>query len=79
MTGRTLYDCYNARCISERILCQEGHPFSQAQDGGIDILKLKRGDALKLTVCQDCKDFMQMDGGEVTERGWVKMGLTRGK
>lgn len=71
---RTLYECAHARAHGKRIFCRRGFPLSdKAGNGGIDIIRLARGEPLALDICQACLDFNRLgpavpDG----ERGWLK-------
>ena len=67
---RTLYDCFNARVLGKVIFCSKGYILGRAKDGTIPVVKLERGSPLEIGVCQDCRDFDQMDGGVVEDRGW---------
>ena len=72
---RTLYDCFNAKVLGDRIACSKGHKLGAFSEDSKHIRALIRGKPLALSVCQDCPDFDQMDGGPVLpqDRGWFEM------
>ncbi|MEN8615494.1 hypothetical protein ABFB09_09545 [Dehalogenimonas sp. THU2] len=71
---RTLYECAHARVNGKRIYCRKGFPLSdKAANGGIDIIRLARGEPLALEICQACPNFDRL--GSIIpheERGWLK-------
>ena len=72
MTKRTLYECSHARVKGKRIICDKGHRLSPKSDnGGLDIIRLVKGEQMALGVCQQCPDFNSM-GPPVPEeeKGW---------
>ena len=68
---RTLYECFNAKVLGDLIYCKVGHRLGGYHDG-IHIRRLIKGDPLRLSSCQDCPDFIQMDpqGYFEKDRGW---------
>ncbi|MDV2988784.1 MAG: hypothetical protein P3T54_01305 [Dehalogenimonas sp.] len=71
---RTLYECAHARVNGKRIYCRKGFPLSdKAANGGIDIIRLARGEPLALEICQACSCFVRL-GPLIPqeERGWIK-------
>ena len=70
---RTLYECLNARVTGQRIQCRCGHKLSlKSTDGGIDVIRLARGEPLTFSICQACRDFEYIGPPiEKEERGWV--------
>jgi len=72
MTKRSLYQCFNARCHGERIVCAKGYRLGRKADS-ISLLKLQKGAPLEYSVCQDCPDYVEM-GGPVSkkDRGWER-------
>ena len=73
---RSLYDCYHARVIGDRIYCQKGHPFHEngRQNGSISLHRLAKGAPLVMSICKECADFESM--GEALspeERGWLRL------
>ena len=78
---RTLYECSNARVRGNRITCRKGYALlKNIHDGGIDILRLARGEPLAFKVCQECPDFDSM-GPRLFEgeRGWLKLENANGR
>ena len=73
---RTLYQCSHARVKGDRIRCRKGHTLlKKSEDGGIDILRLARGEPLAFRICQGCPDFDFMGPPlPPEERGWLKKG-----
>ena len=73
---RTLYQCFHARVKKDRIRCDRGHILlKKSEDGGIDIIRLARGEPLAFRICQGCLDFDCMGPLPAPEdRGWVKKG-----
>ena len=68
---RTLYECFNAKVLGDLIYCKAGHRLGGYHDG-IHIRRLIKGDPLRLSCCQDCHLFVQMDpqGYFEKDRGW---------
>lgn len=75
---RTLYQCFHSRVKKDRIRCDKGHILlKKSEDGGIDIIRLARGEPLAFRRCQGCPDFDCMGPPLPPEaRGWVKKGET---
>ncbi len=78
----SLYQCGNAHCQGEKIVCIKGHRFSSdpffRDNGAISIKRLQRGAPLEYSVCQECPEYDEM-GPPVPpkERGWIQScGLT---
>ena len=73
MNKRSLYQCFQAKVLGDRIRCDKGHSLARTKgDGTIDIVQLMRGGPLELTVCQECPDFSSMGGPVAPEdRGWL--------
>ena len=72
--ARSLYECSHARVKGDRIRCRRGYPLLvRAEDGGIDVRRLAKGQPLAYSVCRYCPDFDCM-GPPVPpeERGWLK-------
>lgn len=68
---RTLYQCLNARVQGNDIRCRKGHPFPNFGNK-ISTLRLARGDALQLSICQECNDYDHMGEPIIKEeRGWL--------
>ena len=66
----SLYECFNAKVMNDKIYCAKGHHLCKL--GKINLLRLKRGNSLIFKVCQNCSDFDRM--GEpipLQERGWI--------
>jgi len=80
MAVRSLYQCFNARVLGERIHCVKGHILATAKDGTTPVVRLARGQPLELKICQGCPDYDEM-GGPVPpeERGWVPAEVHRGR
>lgn len=78
---RSLYECFNARTKQNIIYCRKGHSFTDRGDGMMAILRLVRGEPLRLTICQDCADFDNMYEPSMgkpimpKEKGWIKIAL----
>lgn len=68
---RSLYQCFNAKVLGDKMYCSKRHSLGNTQDGTINLLRLQRGSPLELTVCQKCLDYDYM-GEPVTkeDRGW---------
>ena len=66
MSKRSLYQCFNARCRDDRIVCDKGHLLV-----GVALTRLKRGEPLEYSICQNCENFDEM-GGVIAkkDRGW---------
>lgn len=75
--SNSLYDCFQAKVISKKVLCDKGHVLSGAW-GSVSIIRVQRGDPLRLAACQGCKDYLEMDGGPVpgNEKGWAHQGAS---
>jgi hypothetical protein len=77
---RNLYQCFNAKVVSDRIKCLHGHFLGSAKDGSLALFPLVRGNPLECTSCQECMDYEEM-GPSVpsSERGWkeIKRGLPK--
>lgn len=71
MKKRSLYQCSHAKVLGDTIRCDMGHPLGRKAPGTINIVRLKRGDVLELSICQACSDYDEM-GPPIPkeERGW---------
>lgn len=50
--NRSLYQCFNARVLIDKIYCAAGYRLTQVSvDGTININRLIRGTPLELTIC----------------------------
>jgi len=69
----SLYQCGNAKVTGTQIKCSAGHILSARRDGCLDTIRLARGDALELGICQSCHD-LDLNGDPVLkeDRGWLK-------
>jgi len=70
----SLFDCYNAKVLGDKIYCAKKHRLNKANyNGSIDVIRAARGDALRLTVCQGCPDA-DIDEHLLLpeEKGWIK-------
>ena len=74
MEKRSLYECFNAKVLGDRIYCAKGHIFSKS--GEVNINRLARGTPLEMSVCQGCPDFDEMGPPVLPEdRGWFNKPL----
>lgn len=68
---RSLYCCLEAKVKGDKILCAKEHPLSRFSGGTIGVCRLQRGEPLELTVCQSCKDYLELGPPvEKDDRGW---------
>ena len=71
MKKRSLYQCYEAKVLGDRVYCKCGYRLGVKQQS-INVERLARGDALQLPCCQDCADYNEMgDPIKPNERGWI--------
>jgi hypothetical protein len=69
---KSLYQCGQAIVTGNSIKCKANHNLSKRRDGCIDAFRLKRGDVLELSVCQNCPDFDFMGNPvKAEDRGWI--------
>jgi|GEM_PF-2946663 len=73
MNKRSLYQCFQAKVLGDRIRCAKGHSLARMnKQGTIPVLRLARGEPLELAVCQNCNAYNEMGGPVAPEdRGWV--------
>ena len=61
---RSLYCCFNAK-VKGKIYCKAGYNLKWAT-----LRRLAKGHPLELSICQHCKDFIDM-GEWLGEKGWL--------
>jgi len=67
----SLYQCFNAKVKGDRIHCDVGHRLGASST--INIHRLRRGDPLETSQCQNCPSFDYMgESIPKNERGWIE-------
>ena len=71
---RSLYQCFHAKVLGDKIYCSEGYRLagSSSNMNDLNINRLVRGTPLGLAICQKCKDYLEA-GPPIpkSERGWL--------
>jgi len=70
---RSLYQCFHAKVMGDKIYCEKGHLLTCQNSGCVSIQRLANGQPLEMDICQNCPDYDKM--GEPlakNQRGWNK-------
>lgn len=76
---RSLYQCFHAKVIGEKVHCAKGHKLPSNAGAFSTYWALAHGAPLIMSCCQNCNDYDEMGPPiPANERGWLNLAPEKG-